>query len=103
MKSIIERSKPQAASLNGEHRRSNRVLLNERPLVLLPSLAKAVGVNGAIVIQQVHFYLVDPNNGRIHDGEHWIFNSYEQWQRNDFPFWSPITIRRIFCDLEKRK
>ena len=96
-------SKPKTQSRNGKYRKSNRVLFDERPLILLPSLARAVGVNGAIVIQQLHFYLANPDNGRVHDGERWIFNSYEQWHKSDFPFWSAVTIRRIFCDLEKRK
>ena len=47
---------------NNEYRKSNRMLLDERPLVLLPSLAMAVGVNEAIVIQQLHFYLADLRN-----------------------------------------
>jgi hypothetical protein len=79
----------------------NRVLLDERPLVLLPSLAKAVGVDGAIVLQQLHYYLGDPNCGREHNGHRWIYNTYEQW-RDDFPFWPLITIRRIFGRLERR-
>jgi hypothetical protein len=82
-------------------RRSNRMLLDERPLVLLPSLAKAVGIAGAVVVQQVHFHLANPNNGRIHDGEQWIFKTYEDWHKDDFPFWSERTIRRIFSTLEK--
>ena len=79
------------------------MLLDERLLVLLPSLAKAVGVNGAVVIQQLHFYRADTHNGRVHDGERWILKSYDDWQRDDFPFWSAVTIRRIFRALEKRK
>jgi len=77
------------------------MLLDERPLVLLPSLANAVGIAGAVVVQQVHFHLANPNNGRIHDGEQWIFKTYEDWRKDDFPFWSERTIRRIFSTLEK--
>jgi hypothetical protein len=78
------------------------MLLDERPLVLLPSLANAVGIAGAVVVQQVHFHLANPNNGRIHDGEQWIFKTYEDWHKDDFPFWSERTIRRLFCTLERR-
>lgn len=82
-------------------RKSNRVLLDERPLVLQPSLATAVGTDAAIVIQQLHFHLANPDNGRIHDGEQWIFKTYEDWRKHDFPFWSERTIRRILSTLEK--
>jgi hypothetical protein len=85
-----------------KHRKSNRVLLDERPLVLLPSLAKAVGMNAALVIQQLHYHLVNPDNGREHDGEQWIYKRYEDWQRDDFPLWSTRTIQRIFLALEQK-
>jgi hypothetical protein len=84
-------------------RKSNRMLLDERPLVLLPSLAKAVGATGAIALQQLHFHLANPNNGRIHEGEQWIFKTYEDWHKDDFPFWSTDQIQRIFSALEKKE
>ena len=80
-----------------------RVLLDERPLVLLPSLAMAVGVDGAIVLQQLHYYLLNPKCGREHQGHRWIYNTYEQWQAHDFPFWSVRTIRRLFRQLERKR
>jgi hypothetical protein len=79
------------------------MLLDEHPLVLLPSLAKAVGAVGAVVLQQLHFHLANPNNGRVHDGERWIYKTYEDWQKDDFPFWSADQIRRIFRAQEKRR
>jgi len=82
-------------------RKSKRVLLDERPLVVLPSLAKAVGVNEAIVLQQLHFHLANFNNGREQEGERWIFKTYDDWQTTDFPFWSIPTIQRTFLRLEK--
>ena len=83
-------------------RKVNRVLLDERPLVLLPSLASVVGVNGAIVIQQLHFHLTG-DGGRIHAGEKWIYKTYQQWQANDFQCWSIPQIKRIFRALSRRK
>jgi hypothetical protein len=85
-----------------QSRNGSRVLLDERPLVLLPSLAKAVGVDGAIVLQQLHYYLGNSKCGREHEGQCWIFNTYEQWQAHDFPFWPLRTLRRIFRRLEKQ-
>jgi hypothetical protein len=83
-------------------RKSNRMLLDERPLVLFPSLAIAVGVEEAIVLQQLHFHSADPNNGRVHDGEQWIYKTYEDWRSDDFSFLSTRQLQRIFLKLEKK-
>ena len=101
--SYQRRNGAQAHRRNGEHRKNSRVLLDERPLILLPSLAKAVGVDAAIAIHQLHFHLTSPRNGRVRDGKRWVFNTYEQWQENDLPFWNVFKIQRVFLELEKRK
>jgi hypothetical protein len=67
---------------------------------VLPSLAKAVGLNEAIFLQQVHFWM-QTNAGREHDGRHWIYNTREQWQRQ-FPFWSTDAIKRVVQSLRKQ-
>ena len=78
------------------------MLLDQRPLVLLPTLAAMVGTDAAIILQQLHYYLADPDSGKEHDGERWIFNTYEGWQEHDFPHLSTKQIQRIFLRLEKR-
>lgn len=81
-------------------RRTSSLLINEEPLQLLPSLAKAVGLNEAIVIQQLHYWL--QKSDHEHDGRRWIYNTVEGWQKQ-FPFWSEKTIRRIFDSLVDMK
>lgn len=76
------------------------LLINEPPLQVLPSLAVAIGLNEAIVIQQLHYWLNNPKTGVDRDGYKWIFNTYQEWQEN-FPFWSTSTIQRIFSTLEE--
>ena len=79
----------------------SNLLINEPPLSVLPSLATTVGLNEAIVLQQLHYWLQNPKTGVLReDGLKWIFNSYEEWQQN-FPFWSPRTVQRVFLDLER--
>lgn len=68
----------------------------------MPRLATLIGLNEAIVIQQVHYWLrhkQDAGQDFI-DGHYWVFNTYEQWQEQ-FPFWSMRTLKRIFSSLEK--
>lgn len=60
------------------------LLINEPPLQVLPSLACAVGLNEALILQQFHYWLQRSNN--VKDGHKWIYNSYQEW-RKQFPFW----------------
>jgi hypothetical protein len=61
----------------------------------------AVGLNEAIVLQQVHYWLINPKAGVVRDGHKWIFNTYDEWKDDNFPFWSTDTIQRAFVKLEK--
>lgn len=60
----------------------------------------AIGLNEAIALQQLHYWLENPKAGEERDGFKWIFNTYEEWKEN-FPFWSERTIQRIFLNLEE--
>lgn len=75
------------------------LLLNEHPLVILPSLAKKIGLNEAIILQQLHYWL--QKSKHEYDGRRWIYNTYEKWQEQ-FPWWSTRTIQRIMSELEKQ-
>ena len=80
-----------------------KLLRNSLPLVIDIQLAKAVGLEEAIVIQQIHYWLIinQRNDRNLHAGYYWTYNSYTEWQKQ-FPFWSEHTVRRIFGDLEKK-
>ena len=80
----------------------SRLLLDEKPLLVMPRLATLIGLNEAIVLQQVHYWLEinRKTNSNYKDGYYWAYNTYEQWQEQ-FPFWSKRTIRRIINNLEK--
>lgn len=73
------------------------LLLNDKPLIILPSLAEKIGLNESIVLQQLHYWLMDSSH--IRDGHKWIYNTYSSWQEQ-FPFWSDKTIRRTITKLE---
>ncbi|GEN83597.1 hypothetical protein SLU01_19090 [Sporosarcina luteola] len=74
------------------------LLINEPPLQVLPSLAKRIGLNEAIILQQLHFRSLISNN--MKDGHKWIYKTYDEWQE-EFPFWSADTIKRAIRKLEK--
>lgn len=79
----------------------NNLLINDNPLVILPKLATVIGLNEAIVLQQIHYWvIINTKKGQnFHDGYYWTYNTYEDWQEN-FPFWSTRTVRRIIRKLE---
>lgn len=81
--------------------RSN-LLINEPPLLILPSLAKVIGLNESLVLQQLHYWLQNPKSGVTRNGIKWVYNTYGDWQSESFPFWSLSTIERTFRSLEKR-
>lgn len=79
----------------------SRLLYDERPLVVIPELAVVVGLNSAIVLQQIHYWVrinqrADKN---FREGYYWTYNTHEDW-REQFPFWSISTVKRIFMELE---
>jgi hypothetical protein len=80
------------------------LLIEESPLQVLPTLATAVGLNEAIILQQIHYwvglYRKAKDAHHRHDGEWWVYNTIEEWQSN-FPFWSQSTIVRTLDNLRK--
>lgn len=76
----------------------SKYLLDEHPLIVIPKLAVAVGLNEAIVLQQVNYWL--NKSTKVFEGKKWTYNSYEDWQKQ-LPFWSISTLKRIFTGLEK--
>jgi len=78
----------------------SRLLINEVPLMCLPSLAVKIGLNEALFIQQLHYW-VDRSKNMI-DGRQWVYNTMADWSKQ-FPFWSQKTLSRTISNLEKQK
>lgn len=76
----------------------SKLLINEPPLVLQKTLAVKLGLNEAIMLQQIHYWASMKKN--IKDGYYWVYNSYEDWNEQ-FPFFSKSTIGRVLRNLEK--
>ena len=85
-------------------RNTNTLLIDEHPLQVQPSLAVVVGLNEAIFLQQLHFWLgiaLKSKTGRERGGRLWCYKKFEEWQAENFPFWSVSTIKRLVNKLEK--
>lgn len=66
-------------------------------------LAVAIGVNEAIVLQQLHYLLRNPDHGRKIEEHRWIFNTADQWVSRWFPFLSLNTLKRTFANLAAKR
>ncbi|MCZ6942659.1 replication protein [Bacillus mycoides] len=75
----------------------SNLLIHEEPLLVLPGLASRIGLNEAIFLQQIHYWL--NRSKHFYDERRWVYNSVAEWVKQ-FPFWSENTIRRIVKNLE---
>ncbi|MBI4319692.1 MAG: hypothetical protein HY675_14485 [Chloroflexi bacterium] len=76
------------------------LLLDEPPLLVLPTLAARVGLHESIILQQIHYW-VRAGAGEVHEGRRWVYNSYPGWQKQ-FPFLSEFQIGRAMRSLEEQ-
>lgn len=87
-----------------EKRRAS-LLLDEPPILVYPTLAKALGINKAVIMQQIHFLLNAARTANHHynfvDGRWWVYNSYAEWVDRYFPWLSPGGLKRMLLELEK--
>lgn len=89
----------------------SRLLYDERPLVLIPELARLLktqpgfsGVDEALVLQQVHYWVITNQRAQRNerDGFFWTYNTFKAWAEQFAFLWSESTLKRIFARLEKR-
>jgi len=81
------------------------LLINERPLVCLPALAKELGsADRAIVLQQIHYWI--ERSDKEYQGKVWIYKKTEVWvdedQGGELSFIANSTLKRILKYLEDR-
>jgi hypothetical protein len=81
----------------------SKLLINESPLVVLPSLVKLVGIERAIILQQIQYLIQLPNSGQtLDDGHKYIWNTAKDFTAF-FPFWKPETIAKHLRLLESEQ
>lgn len=84
---------------------SNKLLLDTQPLVVLPELAVAIGLDEAIVLQQIHYWChineKARSNYHYRDGYYWVYNSMPKWLEQ-FPWYKKSKLERTFASLKKQ-
>ena len=75
----------------------SKLLIYDNPIMILPTLAQKIGLNEAVMLQQIHYWLVSSQHEK--EGRKWVYNTYKDWQLQ-MPFWSERTIKRSIKSLE---
>ena len=78
-------------------------LFDDTPIVVNTTLANEIGLNEAIVLQQINYWIeINKRAGKnYYDGKYWTYNSIKSWHEKNFKFLSVETVRRVFTKLEK--
>lgn len=78
----------------------SKLLINEHPMMVLPSLALAIGLEQALVLQQIHYWIEGNRERDINEreGRYWVYNTHDQWQE-EFGWWSKRKVQRILKKL----
>lgn len=86
----------------------SRLLMKNKPLVVDRDLATLIGLNEAIVLQQIEYWVnikeesdqkeLKTKDQNYVDGHYWTYNSVEDWTL-EFPFWSYDTVKRTLKKL----
>lgn len=92
-------------STNAGKKMNTSLLYNDHSIPVSPKLATAIGLNEAIILQQLHYWTMpDSITGKVRnvrDGFSWVYNSVAKWSAQ-FPWWSESTIRRTLASLESQ-
>lgn len=84
-------------------KKSSSLLIDEQPLQVIPSLAVHLGVNAAILLQQINYWIKHAERSKderkFKAGRWWTYNSYSDWQ-HQMPWMSESGIRKLVKKLE---
>lgn len=93
---------PKSPGLNSARPRPSRLLLEERCLVLQPGLARAFGILGALLLQQIYYWLQSTGGIDDADGNHWTWHSASDFKSELGGAVDETTIRRELRRLSSR-
>lgn len=82
------------------------LLMTEEPLIINKKLATIIGLNEAIIVQQIEYWV--NINKKANKKENykenffWTYNSVKKWTEQ-FPFWSKETVKRTLNKLREKE
>jgi len=88
---------------------SSKVLCNGNGIPVVPEVAEALGLREAILLQQIHYWILQKENhprqyeGSYKDGSYWFYGTFGELAA-DYPMLgSERTIRRMVDDLSNKR
>lgn len=89
--------------MNETYQSQSSLLIDEPPMLMLPSLAKVLkSADKAIIVQQIHYWLQIKRKAKdtrsFKEDRWWVYNSFREWHKQ-FIWISERTIQRHFKDL----
>lgn len=80
--------------------------MTEQPIVINTKLACVLGLNEALVLQQIEYWLTINEKAQkeisFQDGYWWTYNTIAEW-KEQFPFWSYDTVKRTLKKLRNKE
>lgn len=74
-------------------------ILQRRSIPLIPLLAREIGTNEALVLQQISYWM--ERSKTSHAGRKWVYNTTKEWVEKEFCFMSESTLKRVLNNLKK--
>jgi len=79
---------------------TDKLLISEPPLQVLPTLACYIGLNEALFLQQLHYILTQNSKvGKLADGRKWYRDKPCAFIEKYFPFWDESILKRAMDNL----
>jgi len=77
------------------------ILYNLVPKIINTELACLIGLNEAIVLQQLHYWIDKNKTAKVNfrNGRTWTYSTIQDYRDRDFPFWSFNTVKRTITNL----
>ena len=71
-------------------------------LVINKNIINTLGLKEAVVIGEMInlIYRSQLSEENYFEGKYWVNKTYKSWQEDIFPYFSEMTIKRIFTNLE---
>jgi hypothetical protein len=78
----------------------SKTLISGEPIIPINrNLAEKIGINEAIILQQIHFLCLSFNN--LRDGGLWTYQSVKDLKNNHFKWLSERTLHRTLANLKR--
>ena len=84
----------------------SKLIIEDRPIMFSPKLAKAVGVSKAIILQQIHYWAKEVNEKAekesvYKENYYWTKRTVKEWHEGELNFISERQLKRLFKSMEE--